>query len=175
MALNVKEGPVITNPALTPPAPIPTPTCMMSSRTTFHTCRILFKSVNRRPLRAKSLTKEKGASAISVRNSYLGVPPARALATLVRGQAYLAWLQRSSDNKRVGAAYLAWLLTQEVVVLLQQHGESGGSMVVLHGGQVIVADLMTGEGARHTSGVGMSQLKDVGGSIWWFSMGDKSL
>ena len=42
-----------------------------------------------------------------------------------------------------GWAYLARLLAQEVVPLLQQYGEGSGGVVVLHGGQVIVADLRT--------------------------------
>ena len=45
-----------------------------------------------------------------------------------------------------GQACLAWLLDQEVVSLLQQDGEGGGGMVVLHGGQVVVADLCTVSG-----------------------------
>ena len=44
-------------------------------------------------------------------------------------------------------AYLAWLLAQEIVPLLHQNGEGSGGMVVLHGGQVIVADLRKVGGA----------------------------
>ena len=69
-------------------------------------------------------------------------------------------------------AYLAWLLAQEVVSLLEQDGEGGGGMVVLHGGHIIVADL-GGRGctenfreeARHA-------LRVKAAAAWWFSMGD---
>ena len=46
-----------------------------------------------------------------------------------------------------GWAYLAWLLAQEVVPLLQQDGEGGGGVVVLHGGHIVVANLRKVGGA----------------------------
>ena len=39
------------------------------------------------------------------------------------------------------STYLAWLCRQEVVSFLEQDGEGGGGVMVLHGGLVIVPHL----------------------------------